>query len=62
MAKNKKNKDRRVEVELLFKAKVIIRDDFDLEKLIKEETYFMTEPQSANGCVMSMKLKNINKN
>ena len=58
---NKKKKENTVKVEATFSMKVIVRDDMDVEDLLKEETEFIAEPQSVNGCVIGMKLKDVNK-
>ena len=39
--------------------KVIIRDGVSMEQLLKNETEFLAEPQSTNGCVTSMKIKDV---
>jgi len=42
-------KSKKIEITLI--AEVIIRDDKNLETLLKKETEYLAEPQSANGCV-----------
>lgn len=56
-----KRKDKTVTVEVTFKMKIIVRDGVSLEDLIKKETSFIAEPNSVNGCVVDMKVKNIEK-
>lgn len=57
----KRRKEHIVEAEIIFNVKVIIRDDMDVKDLIKKETEFIAEPQSANGCIKSMSIKKITK-
>ena len=41
--------------------KVMVRENMDVDHLLKKETSFLAEPQSTNGCVMSMDIKDIKK-
>ena len=50
-----------VKVEATFKMKVIVRNGMDINQLLKKETEYIAEPQSVNGCVINMKLKDIKK-
>jgi hypothetical protein len=44
-------------VYILLCADVIIRNNADLRQLIINETEFLAEPKSANGCVKKLTLK-----
>ena len=57
--KPKKIKEGVVSARISFDVKVIIRDNMDIMNLLKNETEFLAEPNSTNGCIMDMKLKEI---
>lgn len=56
---SKKKKECTIKAEVTFEMKVIIRDGVSMEQLLKNETEFLAEPQSTNGCVTSMKIKDV---
>ena len=53
------NKERKEEVIVTFKVKVVVRDDTTVKDLLTNQTEFIAEPRSINGCVLDMKLKSI---
>ena len=50
-----------ISVEICMKTKVIIKKGMDYKKLITEETDFLLEPKSTNGCVLEVLLKSMRK-
>lgn len=46
-------------VEVTLSVKAIVREGMDIKKLLEEETEFMAEPKSTNGCVTAIKIKKI---
>lgn len=53
------SKEKKVKVEVTFSIEAIVRKDMSIEDLLTKETDFIAEPTSANGCVLSMRIKKI---
>jgi hypothetical protein len=57
--KLKKSKENIIEVQVVFNIKAIARKGVTIIELLKNQTEFLAEPKTANGCVMEMKLDRI---
>lgn len=47
------------EVEITITATVAYKHGVDIKKMLKEETEYLLEPQSANGCVIKADFKSV---
>lgn len=54
-------KENVIDVDVTFRMKVLIRGDKNIDELLEKETSFLAEPNSVNGCVLKMNLKDIKK-
>jgi len=54
-----KVRSRKVVVEGTFSMVVSINDDTSLDQLLKEETEWIGEPTTPNGCVLAMTCKDL---
>ena len=57
----KKEKENTIDVDVTFRMKVLVRENMNIDDLLEKGTSFLAEPQSTNGCVMSMNIKDIKK-
>jgi hypothetical protein len=59
LIKKEKKLANKAKVEITITATVAYKPGVDIKKMLKEETEYLLEPQSANGCVLKTKFKSL---